>query len=277
MNPVKNIERKIGGYRELAFLRPLPRHIDAVWVHSTPAEFAGGKPAHHRLMPDSCVNVCFSRHRNGTLSNGQLEFIGPILTSSRMALIGGLEMASVRLHPEWALPLLGIHPRDHTDQICDLADIAPDIAGPLQDRLEQTSDAIEAAQILRGWATASATESHAYASEQALGATDLVRRADGNIRVSDLSSRLDISDRHLRRLIEGVTGFSPKQYTRLLRFNKALLLADAEIAPSWAALAVEAGYFDQAHMIRDFAVLAERTPRSLHNERRAESDLYNAA
>lgn len=275
MNPLSNIKREIGGYRELDFHLPLPRHIDAVWVHTTPVAFAGSAPSHHRLLPDSCVNICFYRYRNGALSCGQLVFMGPILRPSPMTLVGGLEMASVRLHPEWALPLLGIHPRDHVDETCALSDIAPDLDGRLLDRLERSSGAIEAAHILLQWATQLTPGNHTFVSDRALAATHMIRRADGYARVSKLSDRLDISDRHLRRLVEGATGYSPKQYARLVRFNKALLLADAEPSPSWAALATEAGYFDQAHMIRDFTALAECSPAALNAERRAESELYN--
>lgn len=47
----------------------------------------------------------------------------------------------------------------------------------------------------------------------------------------------------------------------MLRFQRALQAAARAGVPNWAAIAADHGYFDQAHLIRDFRSLAEQTPR----------------
>jgi AraC-like DNA-binding protein len=79
-------------------------------------------------------------------------------------------------------------------------------------------------------------------------------------RVTQLATELGVSERSLRRGFETVVGTSPKLYLRLLRFRRALSAARASQSPDWAALAEQAGYFDQAHLIADFRALTGTTP-----------------
>jgi AraC-like DNA-binding protein len=81
--------------------------------------------------------------------------------------------------------------------------------------------------------------------------------------VSQLASGLGASERHLRRAFDEVVGMSPKRFLRTLRFQRALALARAATRPDWAGIAQRVGYYDQAHLIADFASLAGASPTQL--------------
>ncbi|MBP2638979.1 MAG: Helix-turn-helix, AraC domain [Firmicutes bacterium] len=66
-----------------------------------------------------------------------------------------------------------------------------------------------------------------------------------------------VSYRQLQRDFVSVMGLTPKEYAGLLRFNQAFKLLD-EYNLTDAAL--NAGYWDQAHMIRDFKKMSGFTP-----------------
>jgi transcriptional regulator GlxA family with amidase domain len=69
-------------------------------------------------------------------------------------------------------------------------------------------------------------------------------------------SRRHVTERFRRQL-----GISPKAYARLLRFQHATgLLASAQPRRSLTGVAMEAGYYDQSHLTRDFGALAGITP-----------------
>ena len=55
-------------------------------------------------------------------------------------------------------------------------------------------------------------------------------------------------------------GLTPKQYCRVRRFQQALTAAHAASEVDWAAVAVSAGYYDQAHFIHDFRRFSGLTP-----------------
>lgn len=92
------------------------------------------------------------------------------------------------------------------------------------------------------------------------------------------SSRIDLSDRqcaeyalsarHLRRLCQLYLGLSPRNFHRVLRFQKTLHSMTAPGTPSvWADC-----YYDQPHFNREFKSLSGLTPGEFLNS----SVLYNA-
>jgi transcriptional regulator GlxA family with amidase domain len=46
---------------------------------------------------------------------------------------------------------------------------------------------------------------------------------------------------------------TPKRYARVRRFQRALSLATTSPSPAWAQIAIECGYYDQAHLCREWA------------------------
>lgn len=63
----------------------------------------------------------------------------------------------------------------------------------------------------------------------------------------------------LARRFRREIGLTPKEFSRLVRFN-ALLVKAARPGRDWSALAARLGYYDQAHMISEFKRLTGFTP-----------------
>ena len=78
-----------------------------------------------------------------------------------------------------------------------------------------------------------------------------------------LLSRLNMSERTLRRRFEDAFGYGPKTLDRILRFHRFRRLREKAGDASTAVLAIEAGYADQAHLIRESRRLTGVTPRAL--------------
>ena len=77
--------------------------------------------------------------------------------------------------------------------------------------------------------------------------------ADRSItRVEQLSERCKLTLRGLQRLFAQYVGLSPKWVIQRYRLHEAIERLATGSPPDWAALALELGYFDQAHFIRDF-------------------------
>jgi AraC-like DNA-binding protein len=81
--------------------------------------------------------------------------------------------------------------------------------------------------------------------------------AEPDARLSIVADRIGLSERYLRALFAREVGLSPKQFARVSRVRRVLAGAGRE---RWAALAEEAGFFDQAHMIADFRSVMGVTP-----------------
>ena len=81
----------------------------------------------------------------------------------------------------------------------------------------------------------------------------------GSVRVETLAAEIGCSRRHLVTGFREQVGITPKLFGRILRFQRAVALA-ADPEPSWAEIALRCGYYDQAHMIRDFNQFAGSSP-----------------
>jgi AraC-like DNA-binding protein len=87
-----------------------------------------------------------------------------------------------------------------------------------------------------------------------------VRSARGQIRIEALAAELGCSRKHLAARFREHIGLPPKLFARLVRFTHAVeMLLDSPQA-SLAGVAAACGYYDQAHMDRDFRDFANTTP-----------------
>ena len=79
-------------------------------------------------------------------------------------------------------------------------------------------------------------------------------------RVDSLVERHGSGRRALQRLFAEYVGVSPKWVINRYRLHEALERLAAGEPPDWPTLALDLGYFDQAHFIRDFKRLVGRPP-----------------
>lgn len=90
------------------------------------------------------------------------------------------------------------------------------------------------------------------------------RRPD--MRVSDAAALTGLSPRRLIATFRNEVGLKPKEYLRIRRLQAALRMLDTNIAGG-AGIAVELGYFDQAHFIREFRTFTSMTPTQYRQNR----------
>ncbi|MGO1070028.1 helix-turn-helix domain-containing protein [Lysobacter sp. CA199] len=80
-------------------------------------------------------------------------------------------------------------------------------------------------------------------------------------RIAALARACGRSHRHFIAGFRDFAGLAPKRYARVLRFKRLLAALAATPRPQWAQLALEAGYFDQSHLIREFRQFSGVSPR----------------
>jgi AraC-like DNA-binding protein len=115
--------------------------------------------------------------------------------------------------------------------------------------------------ILERFAADRAPEAHM------LGALTTLHRHQGHIRIEQLARHLDLSPKRLIGLFQAEMGMTPKAIAQLLRFNRALRLLFQSTRPSLSEMALECGYYDQAHFNRDFRTYCGFTPTELLERR----------
>ena len=84
----------------------------------------------------------------------------------------------------------------------------------------------------------------------------------GQVSMDALASAAGVSSRQLERRFLRDVGIGPKLLCRIVRFQQVFRAVQRDDL-SWAAIAADCGYYDQAHLIRDFQQFARQTPASL--------------
>lgn len=80
--------------------------------------------------------------------------------------------------------------------------------------------------------------------------------------ISAIAAEIGWSRKHMADRVRDAVGVGPRAFRRLLRFQTLTRLINTSGQhPDWAGLAVDAGYYDQSHMIREFGEFGGITPR----------------
>lgn len=175
---------------------------------------------------------------------------------------GNQEGVAVMLSPIGSRTLLGVpaaelwHQTLETDEV--IGNRGPELSERLHDATDWESRFSACDQILSdllGEDSLAPELSHSW---------ETLVRSGGRIPVADLANEVEYSRQHLRHRFSQEFGLGPKRAARLIRFGRAYrLLERASPSASMAEIAVTCGYYDQAHLHRDFSALAGCTPTEL--------------
>lgn len=194
-----------------------------------------------------------------------IRLVGTRTRALRKSSDPGHVFVSVRFKPGGAYPFFGVPLSALTDQLVDLEALWHDDARRLADTLRATESGVEGVDALQ---RALCARLLGRVFEPA--STPAVRRALRYIAaasalpsVEELARELGASTRQLRRAFLEVVGIGPKQYLRVVRFQRALRILRTTPRANMAATARAAGYYDQSHLHAEFQELAEVTPRAL--------------
>src|SRR5690606_32249103 len=83
------------------------------------------------------------------------------------------------------------------------------------------------------------------------------RASRGAVGVGELAAEIGCSRRYLASGLREQVGVPPKLLGRILRFQHAVSLCGTA---GWAEISAACGYYDQAHMVRDFQQFAGASP-----------------
>jgi AraC-like DNA-binding protein len=160
---------------------------------------------------------------------------------------GEIDCLDLKLTPLGAYRLFGVPVSELANQVVDLTELAD------LDPARLDSSTLDAG-LLR-----LATEGPAPAGEVAWVWRRLTETC-GGVPVGVLAEEVGWSRRHLVDRFRAQVGLPPKTVARIMRFEELLRRLPAVGRGGMAAAAAACGYYDQAHMNRDFREFAGTTP-----------------
>jgi AraC-like DNA-binding protein len=102
-------------------------------------------------------------------------------------------------------------------------------------------------------------------------ALHLILKHQGNIRIDELKTHLDVHYKTLERKFKTYVGLSPKTFARIVRFKNTYKRFHA-LASHDPSFFLDLGYYDQNHFIKDFKYFLHTTPSAYFRKQRSLSD-----
>lgn len=216
-----------------------------------------------RVIPTGCVELVF--HRGHLLMHGKraiprTSVSGQTRTFADLLLTGTVDMIVVVFRPFGARAFFDM-------PVCELAGLtvpADDLnmraLKELEEQILYTEDDRRCICLIESFLLSRLNPVKVYNYDRMAAAVGIINFYGGEIPVSSLAEKVCLSNKQFLRIFNEYVGTSPKEFMRLVRFHKALYTLQNHSAMSFTVLAHECGYYDQAHLIRDFKLFSGYTP-----------------
>lgn len=153
--------------------------------------------------------------------------------------------------------LFGIRPARLRGRVFDLLDIWPG-AEALRDQLLEIDDPSSKIAAMYDVLRANADPNVPGLERCALAIQ--MMESDPALPVKAVAAALRISNGHLDREFSRIVGLSPRRLSNIIRMRALLQGLDVTVENEWADLALDFGWYDQAHFIRAFKRYTGVTP-----------------
>jgi AraC-like DNA-binding protein len=247
-------------YRELVVPPPFDALIESVWCLRGEMDAAPEQV----VVPDGRVEIVLhlaqpfaligadnvARTQSSALVAGQLT--SPI----RVTPTGPADVIGIRFRASTATSVLPVSLGELTGIVAPLSAVHPRLAGALLQAAVGEPDLARRADVVTD---ALAKFVARPLPERLLVATSALDVPDSPS-IAVLADRLGLTVRTFERHMLHHVGLAPKTLHRVLRFRRAFRLLERVPTGRWDRAALAAGYFDQAHMIRDFKEFAGAPP-----------------
>jgi AraC-like DNA-binding protein len=252
------------GYSTQAPPPPLAGLVDYFWALSD-------APSHskERVIPSGTLELVINLHED------EFRIHGPIGTGAeparfRGAVVSGAygsgfvvetrahaSILGVHFKPGGAAAFLGVPPGTLADAHVELETLWGRRAHELRERLCSAVDTAQRFRILNQSLVERLSRSPGVRGEVAVG---LARLGAPGVLIGEVAEQVQLSHRRFIELFTEQVGMTPKRYSMVCRFQRALQLATESGAATWAQIALACGYSDQAHLCHDWVEFTGFSP-----------------
>ncbi|HRN17406.1 MAG TPA: helix-turn-helix domain-containing protein [Xylanibacter oryzae] len=263
----------------------LQSYVRYYWV------FKSNQPINTLTFPLGCPQIIF--HKKSPLyipelkaTQEKLTVSGQVNFSSHLYSDGDIEMIVVVFQPHAMSVFLDTPTSLFYNQEISGYNLENKSLNELAVRISECKDNTFCVNLIEQWLLSQITVNlYDAAHKKRLGTIEQnFKRVDAAIKsicvvpqtsVTELSSIACLSNKQFERLFNYLVGINPKEYARIVRFQKALgQMQNYSGERSQAQIAHSSGYADQSHFIREFKKFSGHTPVSLLKVSTPYSDLF---
>lgn len=220
----------------------------------------------HRLLPDGSTGLVLYYNSTAAAPDQpsvmQTSFYyGPIRHFRDVSFSGNLHLLVVVLQPAGIHGLTGMAAHELSNHIISLSDLWGSDGRLLDEQVNQARNTEERIRCV-DFFLLKRLQNVSPVNRSVISVLQLLQQSGGSLPVKELTQRTGIGERQLERLFHQYIGLSPKQFAAIVKLQRTLkLLQHKTTHERLTDITYDAGYFDQAHFIREFKKQAGLPPK----------------
>jgi AraC-like DNA-binding protein len=237
-------------------LAPYVKHYWFMTINSV-------KQAFERIVPTGMTCLMFHRgERLFSVSKNEFQsraFLSGVNTTfSDLSYQGKIDMISVEFRPAGAKAFFKMPMIELCGQSINIDTLSDQELSDLEKRLFETSDLKTCVSLIEQFLYKRIHQLKTYNLKRMNAVTHAIYSGQQNIET--LAQTACLGYKQFKRVFTDYVGANPKDYLRVVRFQKSLHTLQTQPNINFAQLAYNCGYFDQAHFIKDFKQFSGYTP-----------------
>jgi AraC-like DNA-binding protein len=249
--------RPDGAYQENAPPASLAQHVECFWSRAASGNAADGRRS-HRVMPDGCVDIVLAFDADGGAPKRAMA-VGTMTRPLVFHDSTSTRYLGVRFRPGVAGVLFGMPASELTDERPALGEVWPH-SDALTDTLTLGADTGSCIRVLSAEIARRLLAAPSAPPRTVIAATMRIAAARGRLPIRELAKELGVTRQHLARSFAQHVGLSPKMLARIVRARGVVDRAREATHVDWSSVALDAGYYDQSHLIADVKELTGLPP-----------------
>ena len=166
----------------------------------------------------------------------------------------------LNLPPLVARQLLGLPLGEIAHQVIAVLDLIPDAHQGRIQRLAELQSWDDRLDVVESLLKGTLEQPLPRGFRELAWAIARIENSAGNVSIRALAKALGWSERRLQRTFTEHVGVAPKVFARLVRFDALMTRVHTHPEERWADQALELGFSDQSHLVREVRQLSGVTP-----------------
>lgn len=256
-------------YKEYSPCPQLAGYIDKYW------EFKGSPPRGTRIhiLPDGYTDFIFTLGEPAAVAGCatvmqpyRCYFVGPMTAYSELVThTDTVHMLGIRFLPCGLGRFSPLPLHSLADQRIPSTDLPTIFHDWLVDALCEAPSLEARLLLIESYLLRHLSQGPEDAEKRIRYAVHRLDRSAGLLPISRLAEETHLCQRQLERTFKQFTGFTPKEYSRIRQFQAAVELLRNPAFDNLLTVAIEAGYYDDAHLCREIKRLSGKTPLSFRS------------
>ncbi|MEN7550123.1 helix-turn-helix domain-containing protein [Rapidithrix thailandica] len=251
-------------YLEFTPSAQLQHLIESYWISET---FEGVHA--HKILPDGCMDILFNLGEEihsealgqvSSIPKYGVSIVGMMTRFSEISMKPQGKALGIRFRPGQFSKLTGIPLSHFRNELINANEILPKIQNLPFEQLFQLTDPRQQIRLL---------EQEFYNTFQVhipgknslvTSVTDFILEASSPVKVQETAKVHGISVRQLERVFQNQVGVTAKEFASIIRFKRTLRQIALQPEKSLLHIAFENGYYDHAHLTREFKKFSGISP-----------------